>query len=99
MLAGFSQPSVMMRILGKSGLLQFRHRVALQMSEDDSFTYIQGRQASLLQKDGPQPIVGFYKDMNGGRQTRFKPYCVDDAATWATQMAFISSKLKQRNKK
>lgn len=61
-------------------LQYFRHRVALQMSEDESFTVVRSRKASQLQPD-PKPLVALYFDMeNEQKAARFKPYSTEPSA-------------------
>lgn len=58
-------------------LMHFRHRVALQMSEDESFTLVRSRKASQLQPD-PKPLCALYFDMeNEQKASRFKPYSTE----------------------
>ena len=61
----------------RSGLINFRHRVALQMSEDESFTLMRGRKAAQLQVEGPIPVCALYLDMESDKTIRFKPYSID----------------------
>lgn len=63
----------------RRGLLNFRHRVALQMSEDDSHTLTRGRKASQLQLEGPTPVCALYVDVENDASVRFKPYSIDPA--------------------
>ncbi len=60
----------------RRGLVHFRHRAALQMSEDESYVLARSRKAAQLQPpDAPEPIVALYVDMeNEQRSVRFKPY-------------------------
>ena len=61
----------------RNSLINFRHRVALQMSEDESFTFIRGRKAAQLQAEGPTPVSALYLDMESDKTVRFKPYSID----------------------
>jgi S-DNA-T family DNA segregation ATPase FtsK/SpoIIIE len=61
----------------RRGLINFRHRVALQMSEDDSHTLTRGRKASQLQLEGPTPVCALYVDVENDAVVRFKPYSSD----------------------
>jgi len=61
----------------RRGLLNFRHRVALQMSEDESHIFARSRKASQLQIEGPTPICALYIDLENDRAVRFKPYSSD----------------------
>jgi S-DNA-T family DNA segregation ATPase FtsK/SpoIIIE len=59
------------------GLTNFRHSIALQMSEDESFTLVRSRKAAQLQFEGPTPICALYLDVENDTAVRFKPYSVD----------------------
>jgi S-DNA-T family DNA segregation ATPase FtsK/SpoIIIE len=63
----------------RRGLIHFRHRVALQMSEDDSHTFTRSRKASQLQIEGPMPVCALYLDLESDKAVRFKPYSSDAA--------------------
>jgi DNA segregation ATPase FtsK/SpoIIIE, S-DNA-T family len=63
----------------RRGLPNFRHRVALQMSEDDSHTLTRSRKASQLQLEGSTPICALYVDVENDAAVRFKPYSSDPA--------------------
>ncbi|MGD1957392.1 MAG: FtsK/SpoIIIE domain-containing protein [Fulvivirga sp.] len=65
-------------IISKRNLDYFRHRVALQMSEDDSFTFVKRREASKLQLEWKKPICGFYLDVSNNRHSTFKSYCLGE---------------------
>jgi S-DNA-T family DNA segregation ATPase FtsK/SpoIIIE len=87
----------------RRGLVNFRHRVALQMSEDDSHTLTRSRKASQLQLEGPSPICALYVDVENDAAIRFKPYSVDGAAVvqgeeLADQIAAIGQSLSTRRK-
>ncbi len=83
------------------GLGQFRHRVALQMSEDDAFLFTRGRAAAQLQSHGDTPVAALYLDSERERLVRFKPYTVETQASslhgsLAEQFAVIGARLSQR---
>jgi S-DNA-T family DNA segregation ATPase FtsK/SpoIIIE len=61
----------------RRGLVNFRHRVALQMSEDESHTFARSRKASQLQIEGSTPICALYIDLENDKSVRFKPYSSD----------------------
>jgi len=65
----------------RRGLHSFRHRVAFQMSEDESFSFTSGRRAAQLQDDGPTPVCALYVDLESDRSVRFKPYTCDAGLT------------------
>lgn len=66
----------MNNVLSKRNLEFFRHRVALQMSEQDAFDLIRRRDASRLQVHGTKPIAAFYLDIGSNKSSLFKPYIV-----------------------
>jgi len=73
------------QVVAPRDLAQFSHRVAMQMSEDDSFTFMQSRRASMLQRNGPRPVVGLYYDLDSGQaDNTFKPY---DWNVWESDLA------------
>jgi DNA segregation ATPase FtsK/SpoIIIE, S-DNA-T family len=80
MILSFSGVRPMANVIDeRRGLVNFRHRVALQMSEDDSHTLTRGRKASQLQLEGPTPICALYVDVENDASVRFKPYSTDAA--------------------
>jgi S-DNA-T family DNA segregation ATPase FtsK/SpoIIIE len=80
MILSFSGVRPMVNVIDeRRGVVNFRHRVALQMSEDDSHTLTRGRRASQLQLEGPTPICALYVDVENDASVRFKPYSSDSA--------------------
>jgi DNA segregation ATPase FtsK/SpoIIIE, S-DNA-T family len=83
-------------------LVHFRHRVVLQMSEDESFVLVRSRKAAQLQPE-PRPITALYFDMeNEQRAARFKPYSTEpgqDATNGPLeqQLREIGTRLSVRN--
>ena len=69
----------MFGVIAKKNIDFFRHRIALQMSEDDSFTFVKKREASRLQIEGKKPVSSFYIDMGINKFSVFKPYILDEA--------------------
>ena len=85
----------------RRGLVHFRHRVALQMSEDESHTFVRSRKASQLQIEGPSPICALYLDTESDRSVRFKPYSSDPTNQTASgslldHLAVLGSEIAQR---
>ena len=80
----------------RRNLAYFRHRVALQMSEDDSFTFVNNRQASRLQADGDIPIKAVYVDTDSDRNTLFKPYSTESTPDLQEQLEIIGNNLISR---
>ena len=65
----------------RRSLPSFRHRVALQMSEDDSYTFVKNQLAARLQNQGPKPIKALYRDISSDSSTLFRPYSADPEMT------------------
>jgi S-DNA-T family DNA segregation ATPase FtsK/SpoIIIE len=68
----------------RQGLNLFAHRIALQMSDDESFTYTRDRKAAELKKTGDRPISALALDLQGNRSTKFKPYIAERTALHET---------------
>lgn len=82
----------------RHGLTHFRHRIALQMSEDESLTLVRSRRAAALQNEGPLPIVGLYMDTDNDSNIRFKPYSIEATINYDEQMTRIGQRLAERGK-
>jgi DNA segregation ATPase FtsK/SpoIIIE, S-DNA-T family len=85
----------------RRGLVHFRHRVALQMSEEDSHKLVRSRKASQLQLEGSTPIRALYLDVENDKVVRFKPYSIEANAeslqgTLAQQLDRIAAILAER---
>jgi len=92
----FSGLRAMLNVIDeRRDLINFRHRVALQMSEDESFTFVRNRLASRLQLDGSKPISALYLDVESDRTVRFKPYTTESTIPLADQLREISHVLQQ----
>lgn len=90
----FESVMSMLSVVSKKNIDFFRHRIALQMSEDDSFTYVKRREASKLQNEGKEPICAFYIDMGINKYSLFKPYCLNENIY--SQIKKISQIIKNR---
>jgi DNA segregation ATPase FtsK/SpoIIIE, S-DNA-T family len=78
LILSFSGVRPMTHVLDERNALSiFRHRIALQMSEDESFTLVRSRRAAQLQIEGQTPVCALYLDMENDRSVRFKPYTTD----------------------
>ncbi len=83
----------------RRGLLNFRHRVALQMSEDESLTLMRSRKAAQLQNEGPQPVAALYLDVENDASLRFKPYSVEATIGLEQQLQQIGQTIGEWSKK
>jgi S-DNA-T family DNA segregation ATPase FtsK/SpoIIIE len=102
LILSFSGVRLMANVIDeRRGLVNFRHRVALQMSEDESHTFARSRKASQLQVEGLIPICALYIDLENDKSIRFKPYS-SDASTVAQneslldQLRTIGNELAER---
>ena len=96
----FSGLKAMLNVIDeRRDLINFRHRVALQMGEDDSFTFVRNRTASRLQLDGNKPISGLYLDVESDRAVRFKPYSTESTIPLNEQLKQVAEILKQWRQK
>ncbi|MBA3531144.1 MAG: DNA translocase FtsK, partial [Ardenticatenales bacterium] len=80
----------------RRGLQNFRHRIALQMSEDESLTLVRSRKAAQLQDDGPAPICALYLDVENDKALRFKPYSIESTIDFTDQLRQVGESLAQR---
>lgn len=93
----FSSFGAMKTVLDeRRGLNRFRHRIAMQMSDDESFSFVRSREAARLQKDGPVPVSALYLDDASNRSVRFKPYTTEAKQNFAEQLQTIGKQLKER---
>lgn len=63
------------QFIDNNTLTLFRHKIALQMSEEESFSLLRSRHAASLQENGKKPIMAMYANAATGIELRFKPYC------------------------
>ena len=76
-----SSLGVLTSVLSEKVILgEFRHRAAMQMSEDDSFVFVRSNRASALQADGDRPISALLFDSQRQDEARFKPYSIEQEA-------------------
>ncbi len=95
LILSFAGVNAMLKVIdGKRGLPNFRHRVALQMSEDDSFSFVRDRTASRLQLEGSVPIKALYADTDSDRSIQFKPYSTE-TTSFTDGLQEISNCLQQ----
>ncbi len=84
--------------LGRDQLDRFKHRVATQMSESDSFLLLGKDGASKLQKDGPSPVMAAFQDAVVSRTKVFKPYVSSPQISWGEQIVFFRDQLERWKK-
>lgn len=93
LILSFSSVRAMTNIIDKRrGLMNFNHRIALQMSEDASFDLMGSRSASKLQPE-PQPICAIYFNEESSKTVRFKPYSIESEIPLEEQLQEVSKHL------
>ena len=80
----------------RRGLIHFRHRIGLQMSEDESLTFVRSRRASQLQLDGAEPVCALYLDVEKDLSIRFKPYSIAPSTRLMRSYEFFNKSLSTR---
>lgn len=74
-IAGFSSLAAVTAVMAEKRLQRgFRHRVATQMSEDDSFAAVGSSRASQLSRQGLLPVTALHFDHADNRSVEFRPY-------------------------
>ncbi len=83
----------------RRGLIHFKHRVATQMSEDASHTFVRSREAARLQQEGPLPVNALYFNVDADSALRFKPYSIKPQSgmpTFDEQLRHLAARLSPR---
>ncbi|AWT37396.1 DNA translocase FtsK (plasmid) [Deinococcus actinosclerus] len=71
-----------------------KHRLTLQVSEDDSYTLTRSRRASKLQQHGDTPLAALYHDPETETSVRFKPYSTDTDIPLTAQFVTVAQALR-----
>lgn len=88
----------MTQVIPRRNLEQhFKHRIALQMSEDDSFMFVKSRIASQLQPT-PTPVSAYYLDILGGRKSRLKPFVITNPKEAEAEVNQVATTLQTWSK-
>lgn len=100
LILSFAGVNAMAKVIDpERGLPSFRHRIALQLSEEDSLTYLGNQQAAYLQSDGTIPTRALYLDMESDRPLLFKPYSTESTPSFSEQIDFLSQSLAHWGRK
>jgi S-DNA-T family DNA segregation ATPase FtsK/SpoIIIE len=93
----FSFPGTvsLLQLFDRSQLGFFRHRIATQLSEADSFTLLERNSAARLQSG--KPTFAILHDHGMGRSIKFKPYTVDAEIPWDSQFQRLAERLSTWN--
>jgi S-DNA-T family DNA segregation ATPase FtsK/SpoIIIE len=84
-IASFTTVGTAVSVVGPKRLqAAFRHKVAMQMSEDDSFVMVRSPKATKLQPDGPRPVAALLFDAQSDQALKFKPYTILDQGSPTT---------------
>ncbi|WP_281222343.1 FtsK/SpoIIIE domain-containing protein [Photobacterium sanguinicancri] len=81
------------KVFNRHDIDNVRHKVALQMSEDDSFSLLKVRSASQLQVDGKNPVNALYVDHTQNRPNHFKPYFFNDIDDHKAKMDHLFNRM------
>lgn len=93
-LAAFSTLGAAKTVLDERKIqLLFRHKIAMQMSEDDSFDFVRNPGAAKLQEAGPKPIMALFSDSQANRQEIFSPYALGQTELHNTQTLSNSNQI------
>ncbi|MGI8751603.1 MAG: FtsK/SpoIIIE domain-containing protein [Acidimicrobiales bacterium] len=76
----------------------FRHRVAMQMPDDDSYIMVNSPAAARLQPDGPRPVAAVLFDRQADRGLVFKPYSLTAPGTFEAQVDAVFARLARRRR-
>ncbi|GGR76247.1 hypothetical protein GCM10008959_41340 [Deinococcus seoulensis] len=72
----------------------FKHRLTLQVSEDDSYTLTRSRRAAKLQQHGDTPLAALYHDPETEVSVRFKPYSTDTDIPLTAQFVAVAQAIR-----
>ena len=86
------------KIFERGDIELFKHKVALQMSEDDSFAVIKSRHAALLQQSSKVPIYALYANASLNYPVKFKPYCYTGVDDQIKELEYISNNINSWDK-
>lgn len=96
LIISFPGAAPLAQVLGRDQLDRFKHRVATQMSESDSFLILGKDRASKLQKDASTPIMAAFQDVS--RTKVFKPYVSNPQISWEQQIGFVRERVERWEK-
>lgn len=96
LIISFPGAASLAQVLGRDQLDRFKHRVATQMSESDSFLILGKDRASKLQKDASTPIMAAFQDVS--RTKVFKPYVSNPQISWEQQIGFVRERVERWEK-
>lgn len=93
----FASVRAMGRVIDDRRIESFQHRIAFQMSEDESHALVRSRRASQLQIDGPSPVCALYVDVEADMVVKFKPYSIEhvdqDPTFFHNQLTHVAESL------
>ncbi|MCG3865648.1 MULTISPECIES: FtsK/SpoIIIE domain-containing protein [unclassified Photobacterium] len=75
----FDNVRAVTKVFDRRDIDLFKHKIVLQMSEDDSFSVIKSRHAALLQQTTRVPIYALYANASQNYPIKFRPYCYSNA--------------------
>lgn len=95
---GFRSVASLEQVLPERSVRAFRHRVALQISEDDSFSLFGNSQGASVQGPEPRPVRAIYLDTQRGEHLRFLPHTTADQpdGSLASDLASLRARMGGR---
>lgn len=91
----FDNVRAVTKVFDRGDIDLFKHKIALQMSEDDSFAVIKSRHAALLQQASKVPVYALYANASQNYPVKFKPYCYRDLDDHVSELSLLNNYLNQ----
>ncbi|WP_163392557.1 FtsK/SpoIIIE domain-containing protein [Enterovibrio norvegicus] len=90
----FDNVRAVTKVFDRRDIDLFKHKVVLQMSEDDSFCVIKSRHAALLQQTTRVPVYALYANASQNYPVKFKPYCYRDVEDHEKELEQLNNYLQ-----
>ncbi|GMQ46925.1 FtsK/SpoIIIE domain-containing protein [Vibrio sp. 10N] len=90
LILSFDNVRSLTKAFDRNEIESFRNKIALQMSEEDSFRLLKTRDAAKLQADGKKPIYALYIDQMQNRPMKFKPYCYSQKSILEENLSYFA---------
>ncbi|KDM89864.1 FtsK/SpoIIIE domain-containing protein [Photobacterium galatheae] len=90
----FDNVRAVTKVFDRRDIDLFKHKIVLQMSEDDSFSVIKSRHAALLQQTTRVPVYALYANASQNYPVKFKPYCYRDVEDHMNELNLLNNYLK-----
>ncbi|WP_413113961.1 FtsK/SpoIIIE domain-containing protein [Thaumasiovibrio sp. DFM-14] len=93
LIMSFDNVRSLMKAFDRRDVDLFKHKVVLQMSEDDSFALIKSRHAANLQQVTKVPVYALYVNQTLNKPVKFKPYCYSSVEVQQQELDVLRSKI------